>query len=504
MANKTRIAAWLLALLTVGSLVTACGDSSPDNSKDSGKQTDAISGDTTGTQTADTVDTTDITETDKRLLVTDGLEDVDFNERVFRMAIDEDYIEGYFVEQETGDPCNDIVYKRNELIKNRFNIDIANFTDLGSDDIIELIEGGENFADVMTYGANRMYKFISRKLLYNWHDVEIMNLDSVYYNQYANESCTVNGVLYTLASDLSISTLTYSYGAFFNPRLVENYGIDKQGLYDMVNAGTWTIDKFIEFTKNIYEDLNQNNTADEEDLYGYPMRVSANGSSVVWLPSFGHKFIIHNDDGTVTPNFMSDLTVAALDKLREFQDTPGVLPTNETAYEIESFANGHFVFATLPLYACFDVLRDMEEPYSVLPLPKWNEEQDAYYTAAHYDHSLLSLPISVPQEDLEFIGTIIEALSCESYRTVFPTYFDSALKGRYSKEPQTRQMMDYIEAGRTFDLSQYLSDGCFQGMFTAFGDLLGDDKPISSTWTIMERTINKRLPQMYEWYTPNY
>ena len=67
--------------------------------------------------------------------------------------------------------------------------------------------------------------------------------------------------------------------------------------------------------------------------------------------------------------------------------------------------------------------------------------------------SVFSLPISSPARRYDFIGIMMEALNAESWKTLYPAYFESALKGRYSTDENMQKAMDIIVEGRMFDLA---------------------------------------------------
>jgi len=89
----------------------------------------------------------------------------------------------------------------------------------------------------------------------------------------------------------------------------------------------------------------------------------------------------------------------------------------------------------------------------VLPYPKYDTAQKNYVTGAIDQLSVYSLPVTLPLEDYEFVGIMMEALNAESYKTVYPAYFDGALKGRYSTDENMSKVVDLIVEGRMFDLA---------------------------------------------------
>ena len=49
-----------------------------------------------------------------------------------------------------------------------------------------------------------------------WTDIPYVNLEQPWHNKLANDGATINGKLFTICSDLSVSSMTYTYAIFFN------------------------------------------------------------------------------------------------------------------------------------------------------------------------------------------------------------------------------------------------------------------------------------------------
>ena len=47
-------------------------------------------------------------------------------------------------------------------------------------------------------------------------------------------------------------------------------------------------------------------------------------------------------------------------------------------------------------------------------------------------------------EDRPFVGAVLEALASESYKTVTPAYYETALKYKYMSDPESWKMLDLI------------------------------------------------------------
>ena len=142
----------------------------------------------------------------------------------------------------------------------------------------------------------------------------------------------------------------------------------------------------------------------------------------------------------------------------------------------------------------------MEDKYGILPLPKFDENQEGYHTNAWDQFSVFGIPLTIADADKDMTGIIFEALCAESYKTVFPAYYDQALKSRYSAEPATAEIIDLIMAGRklefTFQFGEQLSSLPY-----LFRQMLGSNSTdIASTYKTRQKALNKVMEKMIGTY----
>lgn len=100
---------------------------------------------------------------------------------------------------------------------------------------------------------------------------------------------------------------------------------------------------------------------------------------------------------------------------------------------------------------CVIRLRQMDTDFGVIPLPKYNEEQEGYYTNVHnWASEAAVIPASV--SDPERSGIILESLAMESKKYLTPAYYEIALKGKFIRDEESSEMLDIIFSGRKADL----------------------------------------------------
>jgi len=90
-------------------------------------------------------------------------------------------------------------------------------------------------------------------------------------------------------------------------------------------------------------------------------------------------------------------------------------------------------------------------------MPKYDDAQAEYHTMVGGHHSVLAVPKTV--KDTEFVGRIIEALSAESWKTVTPTLYEIALKTRYLRDSESKEVMDLIINNVVFDFGYVYNTG---------------------------------------------
>ena len=114
------------------------------------------------------------------------------------------------------------------------------------------------------------------------------------------------------------------------------------------------------------------------------------------------------------------------------------------------FLNGGALFFAEPI-GSVKRLRNADFALGILPLPKYNEEQENYIS--YILNSPAALVVPSTNVDTEMTGVVIENLSAESYRTVRPVYFDKTLDFKYATDERSINMLDTIFENGNFDLT---------------------------------------------------
>jgi len=107
------------------------------------------------------------------------------------------------------------------------------------------------------------------------------------------------------------------------------------------------------------------------------------------------------------------------------------------------------------LYQSAINLRDMEDDFKIIPIPKLDENQQNYNSRIHDSLTIYGMPITaIGQEDA--VSATLEAMASESYRLVTLAYYESALKVKFTRDSDSdRSSSDW---GGTVCASSSVSD----------------------------------------------
>jgi len=254
---------------------------------------------------------------------------------------------------------------------------------------------------------------------------------------------------------------------FFNKNLAAAY--DMGNLYEAVINGEWTFDYFVELTKDIYIDQDGSGDKSDGDFYGFAQSHAWQIGVSAWLWAFDNPTVKKDEDGVPQIAVKTDKINNIVNSLYDYLfNSNGVhyRRDNEAGQGMDLFLAKQAIFAMGNVGSpTGEGLRNFEDEYGMLPLPKWDENQQNYYTMASGEHTCLAVPKTV--KDTEFVGIVMEALSAESYKQVIPTLYEIALKTRYLRDNESKDVLDILINGRMYDF------GYIYGGFQGFGFMLG-------------------------------
>ena len=406
-------------------------------------------------------------ETDARN-IKDDVPQLDFGSGSFRSIGQSSGNKDIYAAEETGEALNDAIYIRNRSVEERLNIVIEPmeeiwYTDLSSK-IHQCVLGGDDAYELILGQMEQSGADSQEGIFRNWYDVPYTDFSKPWYpKSVTDRSASINGKMYIVVSDMLITFASNTWAVVFDKVRAADFGLGN--LYDTVYAGEWTLDYLLGLSDSVYTDTNGDGNRDRDDLYAF---TSASGDGCL-MASFLYgsevRFAEIRDDHVVM-TLNNDKSVSVFEKLhRLFYESQGVWDTN-SAYSVTDgvvtnllltqFTEGKTVFANSTVGSIGSGLRDYENDYGVLPIPKYDASQTEYYTVTDAGCNIMA--VSVIAAQLDMIGAVTECLAAESFRSVMPTYYDITLAAKGVRDVESSEMMDYVLRSRQLDFA-YMYDG---------------------------------------------
>ena len=348
----------------------------------------------------------------------------------------------------TGDAVEDVIYERNKAVEERLGVEIkAIREETPIEKVITAVNGGSSDYDVMVEMCWRAAPKFTGNYFYNLQKTEYLDLEKPWWNQSFNDVVTYNGITFGVTGAMVLSLYRRTYVTVFNKALFDN--ANQSYLYEHVENGTWTLDKQASLVPLFYQDNGNAQKDMEGDIYGF---VSNDFIFVdPYWASCEVEIIRKNSDGDYEWVFESAKLYDMAEKvLALYYGTGDAAYIEHDDYQAEAtvikvFSGGYAAMGTLVIQQLEDsVMRNMEQEYGVVPIPKYSEEQTTYYSQMHDGFTIACIPTTVKAERADMLSAVLEAMSSTSYRIVRPVYYETTLRTKLAQDPQSAAMMDLI------------------------------------------------------------
>lgn len=407
-----------------------------------------------------TVSTTTAATTNK-YEISDDLGDIDLGGREINIGnVNRSlYYDEVSVERYTGDIVNDSIYNRNKNLEARANIKINNVRvgDTGANQyavinsIRDNVLTGDHEYDFVIAPIYCTISATGEGLLQDLNKAGNINLSKPYWSQYFNESMSIGDSQFMATGAISLSYYRFLYVTVVNDRVLTD-DTSAPNLIDVVNSGQWTLEYQKTLTSKYYNNEGSSEK-DEGDGFGL-ITTDYNGVDGYWS-SCKISMLKKTSDNYYEYALDVDRLSSVVDQvISMFQAESTWCVPHDPSHETgvgewdainKLFVKGKSLMATVRLGAVESVeFRNMSDEYTILPMPKYDTNQDKYYSYVQDSFTGVAIPSTLPAYDLDDVSKVIEAMASESYRTVTPAYYETALKAKYAGSEESVEMIDMI------------------------------------------------------------
>lgn len=399
---------------------------------------------------------------------------LDYKDEVFTYYAWKQSTLEYYGDDNTGDLIQSAIFKRNLHVSEKLGVEFEFIEEAGnSTTFTKFCEKAETNikSDAHLYDAIACYTrsaslLMTSGLLSNMLDSEYLDFSADCWPASLIELNTIGDKLYFASGDIATSLLYQMMFMAINNDVAKDRSIE--GVQEKALAGEWTIDYMLELCRDCYTDLEPIGTREPSDGYGL-FTVSHPMLDMFYIGA-GMKYVVISDgEPKISEDVTSDKSLDVVAKLQNlfFTSKDGYFNTDsgQSSYMKDGTSllyviNGSWLQSRLNV-SNFD--------YSILAAPKYNLDQENYYTVVGFPHSMYCIPLDAPDKTMS--GAVIQLQAEESLKEVTPVVFDTSFKYRYSNGVGDVEMFDIIREGVVFDLAR-----------TLFDQLGGDSSSPIRTW----------------------
>ncbi len=474
MKNTKKILALIMSALMLSASMLSCSDNgssetTPTNTPSQGSETTPEN--ETGTETEEPGEKLEIPFTDYEGYTFTALtaDNQTYNHRELT------------VEELTGEGINDAFFNRNlaveELLKVKINA-VVNPSGGNASAFKNSVTASDGAYDCAFMNFTDSGAMASGGYALDINRIPNIDLSKSWWSQDSVNQLRVLGSNYLVASDITIGDKDCMWVLFFDKAYFADLHLENP--YELVAEGKWTFDKFYEMMKQGLSDLNGNGIYDTKDRWG--LLTHSENYAGLWM-SAGQALVSLDANNVPQMTWNSEQFINVWDKICKIMGDQSVKADN-IDYISQGLREGNALFAT-EVVAFIRAYRDNDREFGILPMPKYDENQDRYYTYVAVNSDLMVVSKSV--EDSARTGEILECLAAKGKEIIMPAYYDVSLKSKSARDSESAASLDIIFANRMYDLGVVFNWGGVKN------HLNNPNANVPTIWAKLNKAMDKTM-----------
>lgn len=395
-----------------------------------------------------------------------------------------------------GDIINDSLYERIAAAEDTLGITVESNIYANNNTIMNMVMAGDYIADCIILEGLEFASVLPKNLLMDLNAIDTLDLSASWWDQNAVSSLSLGGKLYGAVGDISPMGLLAANCVYVNRALLQTAGLEDPAKY--VKDGTWTYDKMAEMGRVVAHDVNGDGKMKEEDIFG----LDSEPIGYVAVGSCGITYTAKDEHDLPVLALDQERSIAAIEKLVPlFRDKDITLYSQDFTSSgfknifreliVQKFIEDEILFVNNWLCVALE-LREMESDFGLLPPPKLDEQQEAYmvYNSPSWT-TYAAVPKTVKDENLAFIGDVMNALGYFGHEHIYTALIDTAITFKSLRDEGNREMMELIYANRVFDLADVYDFGGVQAMMNSF--ISSNSTNFTSVYKSYSKIIEKQI-----------
>ncbi len=388
-------------------------------------------------------------EETKGLFYTAGQEEIDkfgldgYEFLMFARSIDSEWSVTDVVVEEDYNATNAVdsaVYRRQIELEEKFGFTMKMVlsADTYGKELENQLNAGECEYDIAFPMARRTTTMATSGQLYDLNKLEYFNVDSGAWNKTFCDNLAWKGRLYFAVGGISVTNAYNSIRCFmFNKQLASDLGFTPyQDVYD----GTWTLEQLNVMATAAAKDLDGDGSMETTDRWGMTWQSAMSGEVLFYGCN---ELVVKNDaDGTPQLSLGNERSYDVFEMIQMMIGNTNVYYQGVDDDIRDMFRSGNTLFFT-EVINLLPMLRDVEQDFGLLPLPKYDENQADYI---QYVDEWCPSPVVVPVmvQNPERSGFLIQLLAETGMEQIKPEYYDRTLSYMLVRDADSLSMLEII------------------------------------------------------------
>ncbi len=368
------------------------------------------------------------------------------------------------------DPLSQALYARNMAVEVTLNIDFQIVVTPGSN-IVNIVSNSV-LSEVELYHTvlaplNTASVLAGEGLYMNLYDLPWLEPDAEWWCQGFLAAAELNGSLPMATGALLPSLYRAAYVVYYNR---EYFGANE--LTELAERGGWTMEAFDEMARTL-------GAAGAENVVGSSFR-----------QGFGAELTVREADGHVTLRGLDEKACDAMSLLSELwrQGEPVTLASNPDD-AAGMFSSRQAALLVGRVYDAETIIKEGRVNFGILPMPKFDSSQTAYYTGASLTHGTVAVPAYKNAPDLDMVGIVLETLCAASEETVLTEYFT-----RTVGHPEDMELLESLQQMLRWD---FMDVYCSQfGNSTYWENAFRQDRSLQYVYNTMRELMLVQLNEL--------
>lgn len=361
-----------------------------------------------------------------------------------------------------GERINEALFERDRRLEDYFHTeidyvmagqdnelaDVFQKSTLASDTRFDFMIGAVREAALPCFNAG---------LCANLAELPEIDLSKPWWSGYIMENFVINGNFYMLAGEFSPRNVMSGNLLIFNMREFRDRSLPS--LYDMVDNGTWTMDAFESIIRDSAADLDgDGKIRPVKDFFGM------NCDSTTPLSFYfgmGEKLLCIRD-GTFAEGLTEDRALTVFERIEAMYASGNL---DKEAYKRDTYMPNKTFMENKALFNCMvaidlTMFRESETDYGIVPLPKYDEAQKDYISAANTAAlTALEVPAAISAERFAALGPFIGGMTALSHYISIPEAYETTLLQKLTRDEDSVRMLRIVSEGLMLDFGYIYNFG---------------------------------------------